>query len=331
MGPPHTVLEPPHWAARLPARRADARGAPRSRRRRRRGWTRPWPSPAVVAGHRDPGRGRSWSASRLAAAAAGRPSHASIGERRQLRYPAELGGGDRRPGQDPDEHRVIAPPRDLPDRDGDELCTSFGDPCTLAADEIPAGEASILMTAREGGTPPVPDPVTTRPYGLDADEIDRRQPAAFERRDARPGDAVAWWQLSPPGFPDRWIEVHADIAGLEPSARTCSRRSTRCSTLEFTRLRRVRRIGWRTPFARERRRLTGTDTFCVQRMPGREQGPVFPLERCSSGEGAAPGATDGEPVNEAWRSAPIETRSLPDEDWLTTVLISSSSAAGTDR
>jgi hypothetical protein len=26
---------------------------------------------------------------------------------------------------------------------------------------------------------------------------------------------VAWWQLSPPGFPDRWIEVRADIAGLQ--------------------------------------------------------------------------------------------------------------------
>ena len=28
-------------------------------------------------------------------------------------------------------------------------------------------------------------------------------------------ETVAWWQLSPPGFPDLWIEVRADIAGLQ--------------------------------------------------------------------------------------------------------------------
>ena len=41
------------------------------------------------------------------------------------------------------------------------------------------------------------------------------EPAAFriERESAR--ETVAWWQLSPPGFPDRWIEVRADISGLQ--------------------------------------------------------------------------------------------------------------------
>ena len=27
--------------------------------------------------------------------------------------------------------------------------------------------------------------------------------------------SIAWWQLSPPGFPDRWIEVNAEIGGQE--------------------------------------------------------------------------------------------------------------------
>ena len=76
------------------------------------------------------------------------------------------------------------------------------------------------MTVWEGGSPPVPDPVTARPYGLDADRIIGGNPAAFEIRNAARESAVAWWQLSPPDFPDRWIEVRADIAGLESSART---------------------------------------------------------------------------------------------------------------
>ncbi|MBA2266187.1 MAG: hypothetical protein H0W17_07320, partial [Chloroflexi bacterium] len=41
-------------------------------------------------------------------------------------------------------------------------------------------------------------------------------PAAFEIREGEEDTIIAWWQLSPPGFPDRWIEVRAVIAGQEP-------------------------------------------------------------------------------------------------------------------
>ena len=42
------------------------------------------------------------------------------------------------------------------------------------------------------------------------------QAAAIERHELGPESIEMWWQLSPPGFPDRWIEVHAVIAGLGP-------------------------------------------------------------------------------------------------------------------
>ena len=99
--------------------------------------------------------------------------------------------------------------------DEDQRCTSFTSPCPLTGEAIPHGDASIVITAWEGGTPPVPDPVVTRPFGLDADDIIGGHPAAFEIR--RSGDdlTTAWWQLSPPGFPDRWIEILADVRGQE--------------------------------------------------------------------------------------------------------------------
>ena len=60
----------------------------------------------------------------------------------------------------------------------------------------------------------MPDPVINRPAGLDADAIIGGRPAAFDRRGIDQGATVLWWQLSPPGFPDRWIEVRAVIRGL---------------------------------------------------------------------------------------------------------------------
>ena len=96
-----------------------------------------------------------------------------------------------------------------------QLCTSFTDPCGLTGDRIPPGEASIVITAWQGGTPPVPDPVVSRPFGLDADDIIGGQPAAIETRRGEEGTTITWWQLSPPGFPDQWIELHAEISGLE--------------------------------------------------------------------------------------------------------------------
>jgi DnaJ domain len=111
----------------------------------------------------------------------------------------------------PPEHHVIAHLATW-GVDPEQLCTSFGKPCALAAGEAPPGEASIVITAWQGGTPPVSDPVVSRPFGLDADAMIGGRPAATEFRRVEDG-AVAWWQLSPPGFPDRWIEVRADIGG----------------------------------------------------------------------------------------------------------------------
>ena len=115
---------------------------------------------------------------------------------------------------DPRDYRVIAHLATFGLEPGQE-CTSFADPCDLAGDDVPPGEASIVITAWEGGTPPVPDPIISRPFGLDADRMIGDEPAAFELREQSRDRAVAWWQLSPPGFPDRWIEVRAEIGGQQ--------------------------------------------------------------------------------------------------------------------
>ena len=91
-------------------------------------------------------------------------------------------------------------------------CTNAAQPCELTGHVVPPGEASIVITAFESGTPPVPDPIQRRTYGLDAQRIIGGEPAAFRLRRLT-DSAEAWWQLSPPGFPGRWIEVTADIGG----------------------------------------------------------------------------------------------------------------------
>ncbi|MGH2386070.1 MAG: J domain-containing protein, partial [Candidatus Limnocylindria bacterium] len=118
------------------------------------------------------------------------------------------------PGADdePAEHRVVAHLVTFGVEPAN-LCTSFADPCDLAGAAIPPGEASIVITAWEGGTPPVPDPVVARPFGLDADDIIGGEPAAREVREGEDETSIVWWQLSPPGFPDRWIEIRAEIGG----------------------------------------------------------------------------------------------------------------------
>jgi hypothetical protein len=113
------------------------------------------------------------------------------------------------------EHRLIAHIVTWTE-DADRLCTTYGDPCGIGRDDIPPGEASILVTAWQGGTPPVPEPVSSRPYGLDADAIIGGKPAAFHLETLDEETSLAWWQLSPPGFPDRWIEIHALVRGIEP-------------------------------------------------------------------------------------------------------------------
>jgi len=111
---------------------------------------------------------------------------------------------------DPVEHQVIAHIATFAIEPA-SLCTSFADPCDLIGDAIPPGEASIVITAFQGGTPPVADPDEILIGGA---------PAAFEVRQGEDDTYIALWQLSPPGFPDRWIEVRADIGGrrLEQAA-----------------------------------------------------------------------------------------------------------------
>jgi hypothetical protein len=122
-------------------------------------------------------------------------------------YPSDWTVGDGVTGQDR-AHRVIAHLVTFPVTEG-ELCTTFDDPCPLAAGGMPAVGASVVITAWEGGTPRIADPAD-----LTAGDIGGA-PSAFRIERSGPRETVAWWQLSPPGFPDRWIEVHADIAGLQ--------------------------------------------------------------------------------------------------------------------
>jgi hypothetical protein len=208
----HTVVEPPHWAAvpdvvhergRRPPPRPET---PPSR------MDSPWLVAGVVALIAIVVGALMVGVSLASAPPDDRATFTS--DDLELRYPATWSAATGEPGQ-PAEHRVIGHLVSFP-TDGDELCTTWGASCTLEAEEIPAGEASVLLIARSGGTPPVPEPVTNRPYGLDADDMIGGQPAAIERHILGPETTEVWWQLSPPGFPDRWIEVHAVVAGLGP-------------------------------------------------------------------------------------------------------------------
>lgn len=204
----HAVVAPPHWSSAPveSARRPIVEPAPPSR------WDSGWTVLAAVLG-----------AAMLVgvlmvgvfAATAPPDGRGSFeGPEVSFRYPAgwSLRTGD---GSDPARHRVVAHLVSFSPAE-EEWCTSFADPCLLTDDTLPAGTASVVITAWEGGTPPVAEPVTRRPFGLDADAVIGGQPAAYEeqRFDGGPG-FTAWWQLSPPGFPDRWIEVRADIAGFD--------------------------------------------------------------------------------------------------------------------
>ena len=97
----------------------------------------------------------------------------------------------------------------------DELCTTPRQACHLTGETMPDAQVSMVITAFNQGTPPEPEPVTRRPFGLDADAIIGGQPAAFEVIQSE-DVFVVWWQLSPPGFPDRWIEVRADFRASHP-------------------------------------------------------------------------------------------------------------------
>jgi hypothetical protein len=128
----------------------------------------------------------------------------------RMEVPADWRIAEGDAGQDA-AHQVVAHIFSFPVTD-DEVCTAFGDECALGGAGVPVGEASVIVTEWNGGIPPVPEPVRTRPAGLDADRIIGGQPAAYEQRGTG-GGLIAWWQLSPPGFPDRWIEVQAILGG----------------------------------------------------------------------------------------------------------------------
>ena len=202
----HAVVRAPHWAAappRAPQRPERPVAPPPSRLDS--GWAAFGVVAAVVL---------LVGVTMIGLAAIATPAAATEAfedEAVRFRYPVEwiaapgVGGAD--------GHRVVAHLVTF-GVETDQLCISFADPCTLEPKDIPAGEASIVITAWEGGTPPVPDPVINRPAGLDADAIIGGRPAVFDRREVDQGATVLWWQLSPPGFPDRWIEVTAVLRGI---------------------------------------------------------------------------------------------------------------------
>jgi DnaJ-like protein len=113
----------------------------------------------------------------------------------------------------PADDRVIAHISSYGIEPGD-ACVDITLPCALTADQVPPGEASIIITSWSEGEPPVTDPVVQLPAGLGTDATIGGEPAAFRWQSTDDG-AVAWWQLSPPGFPERWIEVHASLGGRE--------------------------------------------------------------------------------------------------------------------
>ena len=204
----NTIIAPPHWAPapvepmRRPSAAATAPPSPMDS-----GWVAigVLASVALVV-----------AALMIGVSLASQPTDDRLrfaGEELTFAYPPDwiLAPGDE---TDPADHRVIAHLVTFA-VEPEQLCTSFADPCQLSGRAIPHGEASVEITAWEGGTPPVPDPVISRPFGLDADAIIGGKPAAFELREVADDSVVAWWQLSPPGFPDRWIEVRAEISGQE--------------------------------------------------------------------------------------------------------------------
>ena len=114
-------------------------------------------------------------------------------------------------GSDPNGHRVLAHITSYEIED-DERCRSFQDACPITPGTVPPDAVSLVITEWAAGTPPVSDPILTRPFGRDAERIIGGEPAAFDLRRLEDG-AIAWWQLSPPGFPDRWIEIEAYLGG----------------------------------------------------------------------------------------------------------------------
>ena len=202
----HTVVEPPQWSPMPEAvtRRPIAQPtAPPSR------MDSGWVAIGVVAAVAAVVAAVMIVISALPASEAAEPTGIAFdaGEI-TFRYPD---GWEVAAGDETGDARVLAHLTTF-DVDADSVCTRLDVECELTGDAIPAGNASVLISAWETGTPPVLDPITRRPYGLDVARMIGGQPAAF-RFTGGTDAAVAWWQLSPPGFPERWIEVHAELSG----------------------------------------------------------------------------------------------------------------------
>jgi hypothetical protein len=89
----------------------------------------------------------------------------------------------------------------------DERCLTFSVRCRWEGEALPFGGASVQVIAWDFGPPPDPSP--------NADLLIGGEPAVHAQTTVGGEMLSAWWQLSPPGFPDRWIEVRAEIRGGE--------------------------------------------------------------------------------------------------------------------
>lgn len=97
----------------------------------------------------------------------------------------------------------------------DERCLIPTERCRWEGESLPSGGASVQVLAWESVAPPEPNPPQ------DARSFIGGEPAAHAQTTIGGELLSAWWQLSPPGFPDRWIEIRAEVRGgdLERSRR----------------------------------------------------------------------------------------------------------------
>ena len=123
-------------------------------------------------------------------------------------------------------HRVIAHLTSF-STDTDERCIVFTIRCHWEERALPAGGASIQLFEYTDVPPPGPEPDRSLLIG--------GRPSA--RAQTTVGDEFlsAWWLLSPPDYPDRWIEVRAEIRGGElERGRRMAQIDAMLDSLEFT-------------------------------------------------------------------------------------------------
>lgn len=148
-----------------------------------------------------------------------------------LRHPSDwvavVGDGDDTPEDHLEAHLATW------NLDPTRLCTTYGEACGVEARQIPPGNAMILITSHTGRVPPIPDPQATLPPGAEGVTSIGGAPAAVELSRTEEGLVVGVWQLSPPGFPDRWIEVRALILGAPRPDRALEEIEAMLATVQF--------------------------------------------------------------------------------------------------